>query len=200
MTDPTTPTLTALAALPRLAAASVPRKTAGRGGGDGIRTAPTSTPPPGVDLDAIDVSHGKQHPHLLARLSQCVRVVVEEHPVSYVLPLLAEEAEVSWASECGWLVATADWWQTDEWCTQWIGAEVEGIHRTLWRLTEAQVDRLACSVCGVRLDAYTTDALMVATCPSCEAVVGMRPRLTDRQRADARARAAGKMLRAILGG
>jgi hypothetical protein len=201
----TADTLAALAALPRLAAQAAPRHT-GRGGDSaGVRTAPGSKPPPGVDLDAIDVSNGRQHPALLERLAQCVRVVWEEHPSRHLLPPVAVGDEVTWASESAWLLETADWWMTDAWCVEWIERELlqpvrpKGILVRLSAMIEAQADRFVCQVCGVRLEAHATDTLMVAMCPACERVAGMRPRLTERQRADAQAKAAGRMLRAILG-
>lgn len=189
----TADTLAALAALPRLAAQAAPRHT-GRGGhsASGVRTAPGSKPPPGVDLDAIDVSHGRQHPALLERLAQCVRVVWKEHPSRHLLPPVAVGDEVTWASESAWLLETADWWMTDAWCAEWIERELlqpvkpKGILVRLSAMIEAQVDPRTCDVCGVRLEAYTTDTLMVATCPECERVAGMRPRrlLTTREAAE----------------
>ena len=184
----TADTLAAIAALPRLAAQAAPRHT-GRGGhsASGVRTAPGSKPPPGVDLDAIDVSHGRQHPALLERLAQCVRVVLEERRrVDLWQPEPTTEEEVSWASECRWLLATADWWTADPWCLEWVTTEVQHVRGKLSALLDRMVDPRTCDVCGVRLEAYTTDTLMVATCPECERVAGMRPRrlLTTRQAAE----------------
>jgi len=194
-----TDTRATLAALPRLAAQAAPRHAPARTT-DGIRTKPGSKPPPGVDLDAIDVQHGRQHPHLLARLSSCVRVVWEEHPPSYALPPLPLAEDVTWGSECQWLLATADWWEGDDWCREWIATEVDAVRVKLADMIDRQVDRQACQVCGVRLEAYATDQLIVAVCDRCDAVAGMRPRLTPRQRADAQAAAARRILRAIVGG
>lgn len=202
--DGTSDVRAALAALPRLAAQAAPRQAGSSDPADGIHTAPGSKPPPGVDLDAIDVSRGRQHPALLERLSQCVRTVWEEHPARHQLPLMAVGDEVTWASESAWLLDTADWWTTDPWCVEWIERELfnrakpKGILVRLSAMIEAQVDRFVCQVCGVRLEAHTTDALIVALCDRCDAVAGMRPRLTERQRADAQAKAAGRLLRAIL--
>lgn len=191
-------TLAMLAALPRLAAASAPRNRR-TPAGDGIRTAPGSKPPPGVDLDAIDMSHGRQHPHLLARLSGCVRAVVEERRRADLWhPEPVAEEDVSWATEVQYLLDTADWWTAESWCAEWVTTEVGVIHGKLTRKAEELVDSTKCPTCGGRVVAHTTDTLMVAQCPECERVVGMRERMTPRQRADAQAAAAGRMLRAIL--
>lgn len=85
----------------------------------------------------------------------------------------------------------------------WITDEVEGvegdettkarvgIRRALTRLADDR-RRDECPMCGVRLDAHTTDTLMVAMCPDCERVPGMRPRLllTTRQAVERARRAA----------
>ena len=173
--------------LPDLAAQAAPHATGRRGGGDGIRTAPGSKPPPGVDLDAIDVSHGRQHPHLLARLSGCVRAVVEERRRADLWhPEPVTEEDVSWASEVQYLLDTADWWTAESWCAEWIGTEVGVIHGKLTRKAEAIGDASTCPVCGGPVTAHTTDTLMVAQCEPCQRVLGMRPRklLTTRQAAE----------------
>ena len=182
-----TETLQQLHELPDLAAQAAPHATGRRGGGDGIRTAPGSKPPPGVDLDAIDVSHGRQHPHLLARLSGCVRAVVEERRRADLWhPEPVTEEDVSWASEVQYLLDTADWWTAESWCAEWIGTEVGVIHGKLTRKAEAIGDASTCPVCGGPVTAHTTDTLMVAQCEPCQRVLGMRPRklLTTRQAAE----------------
>ena len=186
MTSPTD-TVQQLHELPDLAAQAVPHATGRRGGGDGIRTAPGSKPPPGVDLDAIDVSHGRQHPHLLARLSGCVRAVVEERRRADLWhPEPVAEEDVSWASEVQYLLDTADWWTAESWCTEWIATEVGVIHGKLTRKAEELVDSTKCPTCGGPVTAHTTDTLMVAQCEPCQRVLGMRPRklLTTRQAAE----------------
>lgn len=185
----TADTLALLAALPRLAAASVPRNQGRTGGGDGIRTAPGSKPPPGVDLDAIDVSHGRQHPHLLARLSGCVRAVVEERRRADLWhPEPVAEEDVSWATEVQYLLDTADWWTADSWCVEWIGTEVAAIHRKLGGKLERRLPdgTRRCSVCGEELLLRTTRTLAWAECDKCARVVAMGERvtLTTKQAAD----------------
>ena len=182
-----TDTVQQLHELPDLAAQAAPHATGRSGGGDGIRTAPGSKPPPGVDLDAIDVSHGRQHPHLLARLSGCVRAVVEERRRADLCPRGPfGEQDVSWAPEVQYLLDTADWWTAESWCAEWIATEVGVIHGKLTRKAEELVDSTKCPTCGGPVTAHTTDTLMVAQCEPCQRVLGMRPRklLTTRQAAE----------------
>lgn len=174
-----------LGELPALALRAAPE--APRRDGSGGRRTPSSRLPAGTDIGGIDTAHDRQHAGLLSRLSQCVRVVVEEHPQDYALPPLAETA--TWRSESTWLLATMAWWSTDDWCTEWISTEIngpKGIWAALQRIIAGRVDPADCPICGRRADVYTSDALMVAECSDCQRVLGMRPRrlLTTRQAAD----------------
>ena len=171
--------------LPWLASRSVDHDIA-LGGGGGIRIAPGSKPPPGVDLDAIDRVRGRQQPQLLARLSQCVRVVCEEYD-RRTLPDPGPEGEESWASECGWLVATLPTWSTDPWCLEWIGGEVDTIHRILTEAIERLDGWKACGTCGGKITTHLSDTLATIECPECERVIAMRERrlVTTPEAADA---------------
>ena len=173
--------------LPDLAERAAPVVASGRV--DRVVHTTGSRLPAGVDLHRIDVDHGRQHPDLLTRVSQCVRVVCEEHDV-WTLPPLGPEGTETWTSECGWLLTTLPTWSTDEWCTEWIGTEIDG-PRGVWsrlvRMVDASVDPTCCPICGVRVTAYGTRTVAVATCPECERVVGMKARrmLTTVEVADA---------------
>ena len=138
--------------------------------------APGSKVPEGLDLDGIDTENDRQHAQHLTRLGQCVRVVLEEFP-----DLTGAPTRASWWEVSHWLLATMPTWCGDEWVVEWITTEVDAITSALRRTIDAQVDRTACPSCGVRLDAHTTDALMVATCPDCERVVAMRTRVSKRR-------------------
>lgn len=158
------------------------------GGGTSVRVAPGSKPPPGVDLGSIDREHGRQpHPLLLARISQCIRVAVEEMTMEAyrTTPGLPPEGDETWSSECRWLLATMAIWAADAWSLEWIATEVEEVHRTLRHSVERLTGRKLCTTCGAELVSYESQTLAVVECPACERVVGMRERrfLTTKQAA-----------------
>ncbi len=144
-----------------------------------------SAAPPGVDLDAVDA--GREHGHLLLKLESCMRVVVREGgdvldigERRWVLPRVPEVA--SWRECCDWLLATADDWEPDDGCREWVETEVAGIERALQRTKAEKPTPAMCPICGRTPEAYATDELMVAECTDCERVVAMKPRLSEEQR------------------
>lgn len=175
--------------LPTLAYQSAQRTieaTYGGSDGSGVRTAPGSKPPAGVDLDRVDLDRGRQWPHLLARLGQCVRVVCEECPsVLDAGPELCVEGAETWAGECQWLLATMATWERDDWTREWIGTEVAAItrklrHKVERRPRENATDGLVarrCAVCGGTIEAYTSETVAVAECRACDRVIAMRERV-----------------------
>lgn len=169
-----------LAALPELAERAASGESDQTPAAIPHRPNPGSRTPGGLDLTHYDRTRGRQLPGLLARLSNLVRTVCEEHNV-WDLPSLGPEGTETWASEVAWLLHTMPLWSVHDYCREWIASEVDGgpdsIHAKLVRMIDAQVDRTRCGFCGVRLDAYTSDALMVATCPACRRVAGMEPRV-----------------------
>lgn len=171
-----------IGALPRLAADSI---AIDRPNPQGERRGdrPGSKPPPGVDLDRIDLHRGREKPALLARLSACIRLVCEECD-RRLLPDLDPEGHESWSGEAQWLIATMAHWTRDTWCLEWITAEVAAITRKLTKAKARTVDYSAmkCPTCGGKITPHTTDVLIVAQCGHCERVIGMAPRLTDEQR------------------
>lgn len=154
------------------------------------RPLPGSKPPPGVDLDRIDLNRGRERPALLARLSGCVRVVHEEVG-SDGMPPASEEGQESWHGECRWLLRTMPRWATSDWCAEWIDTETLDIERKLKRAAIKVMDltRMVCETCHTRIEPHATETLIVAQCPKCERVAGMAPRLTPEQR---RAEMAGR--------
>lgn len=163
--------------------------THGGSDGTGIRTAPGSKVPPGVDLDRLDLGRGRQWPHLLVRVGQCIRVVLEECPgLRDTGPDLAPEGSETWAGECSWLLATMGTWWDDDWTRSFVESEVTAVGRKLrGKVERPDVDgRRRCSVCGSELVAYSSSTVDVAECRECERVVGMRARtlLTTREAAE----------------
>ena len=169
-----------LAELPGLAARTAPTATDRdpRGGGEPARyVRPDAGPrlPPGLDLAAVDRDLDRQgSTDQLTRLSGCVRVVCEEAgDLRWThFPDLAVEA--TWNSEARWLLATAHWWTTDDWCSEWIGGEVESIRGVLIERIDRATGR--CAICGETITSYATEVLDVAECQRCDRVVSMRER------------------------
>ena len=191
--------ITRLEALPKLAADTLARDHARSANAGRVHTTRTgSKPPPGVDLDHIDLSHGREQPALLARLGKCVRVVCEEVDMS-LLPDLCEEGKESWTGECAWLIRTMPHWIADAWCTEWIDTETSTIERKLTARHDQITGptRRTCPTCRTPITAHTTDTLMVASCPHCERVAAMKPRLTPEQRSAAQLRGARALLAKI---
>lgn len=180
-----------LAELPGLAARTAPTATDRdpRGGGDSARyVRPDAGPrlPPGLDLAAVDRDLDRQgSTDQLTRLSGCVRVVCEEAgDLRWThFPDLAVEA--TWNSEARWLLATAHWWTTDDWCLEWITTEVEQIRGVLIERIDRATGR--CALCGETITSYATETLDVAECRHCDRVVSMREReaLTTAEAAEA---------------
>lgn len=160
-----------------------------------------SAAPPGVDLDRIDA--GREHGHLLIRLESCIRVVVREGgdvldigERRWLLPRVPEVA--SWRECCDWLLATADDWEPDDWCREWVETEVAGIERALQRTKAEKPKTIECPYCGRTPDAYTTDILMVAECDRCHAVVAMEQRVPEWRAREIRLDRARNLLKAIF--
>lgn len=171
--------LRGLPALARTAAQRSIEATYGGSDGSGIRTAPGSKEPPGVNLDRAVLERDRQWPRLLARLGQCVRVVREECPIVWTTgPEAASEGSETWVGECSWLIATLPDWYPDDWTREYVATEVHDIRRKLGAKAERpDADGLRrCSICGTELVAYSTATLDVAECLQCERVIGMRER------------------------
>ena len=173
-----------LADLPRLAAQTV---TGGPGG-----TTVGSAAPPGTDLRAVDA--GREQPHLLHRLSQCIRAVCEEMPVETYrqTPDLQPEGRATWRSETAWLLATMGWWQGDDWCAEWVDTEEGRIRAALVAIVDANSHYRTCGVCGSPIEAHEVGDWAIAQCRSCERIVGAAE--TGYQR---RIEAARNLLRAL---
>lgn len=170
-----------LAELPGLAARTVPTATDRdvRGGGDSARyVRPDAGPrlPPGLDLAAVDRDLDRQgSTDQLTRLSQCVRAVCEEAgDLRWTWPDPSANDRVTWIGEVRWLLATASWWTTDDWCSEWIGGEVDGIRGVLIERIARATGR--CAICGKAITSYATEVLDVAECRRCDRVVSMRER------------------------
>lgn len=169
-----------LAELPGLAARTAPTTTDRdpRGGGEPARfVRPDAGPrlPPGLDLAAVDRDLDRQgSADQLTRLSQCVRVVGEECDAETWRSFPDRTERATWASEVGWLLATASWWTTDDWCSEWIAGEVEAIRGVLIERIDRATGR--CAICGETITSYATEVLDVAECRRCDRVVSMRER------------------------
>lgn len=170
-----------LAELPGLAARTAPTATDRdpRGGGDPARfVRPDAGPrlPPGLDLAAVDRDLDRQGSvDQLTRLSQCVRVVCEEAgDLRWTWPDPTANDRITWAGEVRWLLATASWWTTDPWCSEWIDGEVESIRGVLIERIDRATGR--CAICGEAITSYATEVLDVAECRQCDRVVSMRER------------------------
>lgn len=155
-----------------------------------VRPDPGPRLPPGLNLAALDREIHRQHSvDQLARLGQCIRVVIEEVPeesgIHRTFPALAPEGEQTWRTETGWLLATMHWWATDAWCSEWITTEVEAIRTKLIERIERAGGWKRCALCGEEITTYSTETLDVAECRRCERVVSMRerPALTTSQAA-----------------
>ena len=182
-----------LAQLPGLAARTAPRpkdRDADLGGGDPARYVhPEFGPrlPPGLDLAAIDSERDRQHSiDQLAKLSQCVRVVLEERDDAW--HHLPDPGDCpTWRSEVAWLLATYGWWSTNAWCVEWITTEVEAIRDALIERVERGNGWTSCALCGGEITTYATEVLDVAECKRCDRVVSMRERqaLTTAEAAEA---------------
>ena len=170
--------------LPRLAAATVPD---GPGG-----TTVASAAPPGVDLRAVDA--GREQPKLLAKLSECIRVVCEEMPRETYLraPDLRPEGKGTWRTETAWLTATMGWWQADDWCAEWITTTEREVRTALVAVVDANSHYRTCGVCGSPIEAHEVGDWAIAQCRSCERIVGATE--TGYQK---RIEAARNLLRAI---
>lgn len=171
-----------LAQLPGLARRTTPRPKdhdVDLGGGDmASYTKPEYGPrlPPGLDLAAIDSERDRQHsPDQLAKLSQCVRVVLEERDDAWH-NLPDPGAHPTWHSEVAWLLATYGWWSTNDWCVEWITTEVSEIRATLIERVEHRNGWTRCALCDGEITTYATEVLDVVECKRCERVISMRVR------------------------
>ena len=172
-----------LAELPGLAARTAPTPAddddrPARGGDYGPIARPHAGPrlPPGLDLAAVDRDLDRQgSTDQLTRLSQCVRVVCEEAgDLRWTWPDPSANDRVTWTGEVRWLLATASWWTTDDWCSEWITGEVEQIRGVLIERIDRATGR--CALCGETITSYATETLDVAECRHCDRVVSMRER------------------------
>ena len=169
-----------LAQLPGLAHRTTSRpkdRGADLGGGDPARyTKPEYGPrlPPGLDLGRT-AQLDRQSPDQLAKLSQCVRVVLEERDDAWHnLPDPGDQP--TWRTEVRWLLATHAWWSTNAWCSEWITTEVEAIRDTLIERVERGNGWTSCALCGGEITTYATEVLDVAECKRCDRVISMRER------------------------
>ena len=170
-----------LAQLPGLAARTAPRpkdRGADLGGGDPARyTKPEYGPrlPPGFELGRTAQQLDRQSADQLAKLSQCVRVVLEERDDAWH-HLPDPGACPTWRSEVAWLLTTHPWWSTNDWCSEWITTEVEVIRDTLIARVERGNGWTSCALCGGEITTYATEVLDVAECKRCDRVISMRER------------------------
>jgi len=147
------------------------------GGGPARYTKPEYGPrlPPGLDLGRTTQQLDRQSPDQLAKLSQCVRVVLEEHDDAW--HHLPDPGDCpTWHTEVRWLLATHGWWSTDQWCSEWITTEVSAIRAVLIERVERRNGWTRCAICGGAIGTYSTELLDVAECKRCERVVSMRER------------------------
>ena len=132
-----------------------------------------SQPPPGTDLKVVDA--GREQPHLLARLAECVRVVAREEMPRDVFERAPDRPEVvTWAGESQWLIATMGWWQADDWCAEWVYSEVKVIRHALIGLIEQHNSHRTCGVCAAPVETYQVGDYAYAECPKCERVLGVQ--------------------------
>lgn len=132
-----------------------------------------SQPPPGTDLRRVDA--GREHPHLLARLAECVRVIAREEMPADVFERAPDRAErVTWATESAWLVATMGWWQGDDWCAEWVHGEVRTIRHALIEIVEQNNSHRTCGLCASPVETYQVGDYTYAECPKCERVMGVQ--------------------------
>ena len=169
-TDHTRGIMRRLRRLPNLAAqAHTPRDTQP---GENLRhAAPGPRLPAGVAeiLDTLDA--GREFPHLLDRVSGCIRTVLEELG-HHNLPDPGPGEKRTWASECRWLTITAQHWAVDPWCVEWIDTETAHLERTLSDRIHSNTGR--CAFCGSPLETQQTGPLASVICPRCDRVVSMR--------------------------
>lgn len=170
-----------LAQLPGLARRTAPRpkdRDIDLGGGDLARyTKPEYGPrlPPGFELGRTAQQLDRQSADQLAKLSQCVKVVLEERDDAWH-NLPDPGACPTWRSEVAWLLATYGWWSTNDWCVEWITTEVEEIRNTLIERVERRNGWTRCALCDGEITTYATEVLDVAECQRCDRVISMRER------------------------
>ena len=153
--------------------ADLPRLAAEAGDVDISGSTVGSQPPPGTDLKVVDA--GREQPHLLARLAECVRVVAREEMPRDVFERAPDRPEVvTWAGESQWLIATMGWWQGDDWCAEWVYSEVKVIRHALIGLIEQHNSHRTCGVCAAPVETYQVGDYAYAECPKCERVLGVQ--------------------------
>lgn len=110
-----------------------------------VRSRPVDPPAP-TDLDTLDAL--RLDPHgLLFELTQAVRATAE-HLRDTGRPWPALTNPPTWASECGWLAATADVWGTDLWLNRFTVGAVDRVHAELSRIAREHVPHVPCLVYG----------------------------------------------------
>ena len=151
--------------------ADLPRLAAEAGNVDISGSTVGSQPPPGTSLNAVDA--GREQPHLLARLAECVRVIAREEMPRDVFERAPDRPEVvTWAGESQWLIATMGWWQADDWCAEWITTTEREVRAALVAVVDANSHYRTCGVCGSPIDAHEVGDWAIAQCRSCERIVG----------------------------
>lgn len=162
-------TLARLAAIPDLAALVwTARATPHRAPGHKTHTKITGSPMP-PEVAAWDMLRPDES-GLLHELTQAVRVVVEDMRAADVWePEPADRP--TWASECGFLVATAHHWQCDPFAHEFVRDATKTVHRALSRwVGEQPPPALACTRCGnpVHRGRHTADGeAQTLACSGC---------------------------------
>ena len=124
--------------IPTLAAEAWLTRTAPNPSGRAPRASRGDTSQPPISVDMIDalMPYSEARPHgLLYRLAECTRICWEK--LAPNCPPTTEPP--TWASECDWLLATRDDWQTqlDEVDHDWVRGEIYAIWCDLRRVTRA---------------------------------------------------------------
>lgn len=159
--------------LPGLAKATNPPKVHVRSTDGGGHATPGPCLPAGVDNVIEDMSVGCEQPHLLARISSCVRVVLEEVPDAWgALPDPGPERSETWESECRWLRNAEPLWRHDAWCVEWIDTETQAVETELLALMAARTGR--CWLCDAEVEVGRSETTETVSCPRCDRVMAMR--------------------------
>lgn len=98
-------------------------------------------------LDALRPDPNGKSASLRGTLAMAVRAVWEDARVEgSTVPDLAEDPTI--AGECGWLVATAVFWRSDRWLTEYVTDQVGHVYGELLRLVRMpRPQRLVCPRC-----------------------------------------------------
>ena len=150
--------------LPGWAAEAAPHREADQAPAEGVRRAPPGPRLPAGVADVLDaMTVGRELPHLLDRLGQCVRTVQEEVGAD-VLPDPGTAEARTWATECRWLA--------DPWCLEWIETETAEVELELTSRIHARTGR--CAFCDGTLERRVIGPLASAICSRCDHVANMR--------------------------